>query len=129
MFVELEKNSELSASLGWMEESSKAIGTMKRLLRRQLSFLLETIEKWNFDSFCKEVCRDTNIVTKYCPASGMDLNCCHTASDGYSCSDPFVKAHGKYSSLQFQCGASRLVFEGNWKVPEKVTWENLSPHD
>ena len=112
-----------------MEESSKEIGTMKRLLRRQLSFLLEKIEKWNFDSFCQEVCPDINIVTKYCPASGMHLNCCHTASDGYSCSDPFVKAHGEYSSLQFKCGASRSVFEGKWKVPEKVTWENLSPHD
>ena len=112
-----------------MEESSKAIGTMKRLLRRQLSFLLEKIEKWNFDSFCQEVCPDINIVTKYCPASGIHGNCAHTRSAAYSCNTHFSKAHGEYSPLQFQCGTSRPVFEGKWKVPEKVRRENRSPHD
>ena len=101
-----------------MEESSKAIGTMKRLLRRQLSFLLEKIEKWNFDSFCQEVCPDINIVTKYCPASGIHGNCAHTRSAAYSCNTHFSKAHGEYSRIQFQCSTSRPVFEGKWKVPE-----------
>jgi GTPase SAR1 family protein len=127
LFFELEKYNELSTLLGWTEESSKAIGTMKRLLRRQISFLLEKIEKWNFDSFCGEVSPTINTVKNHC--TGTYSYCAHTSSHGYSCNQSFNKAHAEYSSLQFKCGVSRTVFESKWKVPENVTWENLSPHD
>ena len=31
--------------------------------------------------------------------------------------------------MQFKCGKERKVLLGEWKVPEKITWKNLSPQD
>ena len=117
-FVELEKYYELATMLDWTEESMRAVGTMKRLLRRQISFLLERIDNWSLDAFCSEV---SKIETKtfYCGTTHCTVTLTYAPT---TCKQ-------KLNNASIKCGEEGKQLCGEWKVPEKTTWKNLSPQD
>jgi len=123
-FKELERYYSMALQQDWTEESSRAIDAMKKLLRRQLSFLLVKLDSWSFQSYClsaggKKV---TTSEHQQCAES-------HCSEYGTYCQKVFREKCAKYPSY-FLCGEKyKIEWKRGWMSPKIFSWITLSPRD
>jgi len=124
-FLELQNYHELTVKLEWENESKNVIGKMKELLRRQISFLLQKIEQWSFENYCRlaggSACADNNSYYSTCDR-------CKRYSV-HDCQE--VVTHQNVENAYLICRRSDqgLVWKDGWKAPETIEWTNLSPEE
>ena len=113
LFEELKKYYYLTLVLEWADESRKTVNAMKNILLRQLSFLLEKLEGWSFEAYCR-----------------------HNGGERYDASNhdemwqlPQIVTTGEYKYFIRDDPSYAMRWKDGWISPQSRHWQTLSPQD
>ncbi len=123
-FKELKKYQKLTLILEWASETLKAEAAMKQLLSKQLSFLLEKLDEWCFEAYCRS-------------AGGTELNDWSPkaksreivfTTDELKWPHYFTYDFNRWGEKQ-SIGMQWTDGWKGWRAPDDFRWNNLSPQD
>ncbi len=110
-FQELQKYQKLTLELGWTTESVIAKDAMRQLLGKQLLFLLEKLDGWSFEAYCRSV-------------GGTD---CKLEKDIRT--DLEIRLGQPPRKKECTSGMQWTDGWKGWRTPDDFEWRTLSPQD